>query len=346
MNSFPSVLDRYLPPGIERIAVFPQPGMAESVLAVDLDEASIEKLRTYPGRATDLYGDEVIKLADDLRTVGVPVRSVPGLVSALRSYELFPGEETPRTTRPDALSRSFGLTDHGSNVVGGLIGLVAFSAMLIWPLHSLIPALFPEGLPGGGFSGFLARWAPAAALSLLLGYLTADGLKSLTEKNVEKKRSAIRAYRSRFNKAAPQLLRSEWTAHEDLKSAFEYVEAVDDGLVRLQSYGLSTGNEANRLTEQLDIIIRVHMKELHAKATIDEYATVLRSVDDALIEADADLGYVREMMGEQTRTFWESREAKEAALKDLDQLAAEVSKDSRAAEARLQAARLRNRDLS
>lgn len=69
---------------VNRITVFPEGDTVETVLAVDLDAETTEYLSTYPGTAKRLSTQRAHGLADVLRALGIPVRTVPGLTSALR----------------------------------------------------------------------------------------------------------------------------------------------------------------------------------------------------------------------------------------------------------------------
>lgn len=139
-----TILDPYLPSGITRLVVFPTPSTAETALALDVDDATIEHYTTYPGSIIDLSSRSLLELAEQVESTGQELDTIPGLAQALKRFQRYPAEwRSGRFYQRTMEVSSLGPVPNTAIAGAGAFAAVGIGAtsLIGWEIWAAIPAV-------------------------------------------------------------------------------------------------------------------------------------------------------------------------------------------------------------
>lgn len=307
----PTILDNYLPSGINRIVVFPKSSTATTCFTVDVDDSTIEYYTTYPGSIVDLNVTGIKNLASKVEAAGEELYIVPGLPTAYEKAKA-PGLRK----RPKRLYRS----------------------SWEFPGDRKIPSTAVLGAGGFALSGLcsvgLLGWELAALIpSIVVGLGTGFGLH-LEGMHREHKDQNARTHYDNELARADRVLALSGLDSELVRS----VARIDDALTTLRTYGLSTGDYHAAVTDELDTFIRSTLTRRHHAAELHKTEKILAGLTDDDITNDHELFRVSNHQNQHLVKRNEAATQANHALQRLSKIAGHATHEARTAGAKIAAA--------
>lgn len=293
---------------VSRIMVFPEGRSVQEVLAVDLDDDSVDYFSTYPGTAKWLSDPE--RLREDLAKVGKKPEHVPEAVPGLLENLLRSSSIT--LALPPMLS-----------LLGGSLILIAI-------------VLFP----GLDFLNVFVRLILGLAAGAGTVWLIITPSRKKIRRSIAADTERKRIYNERLREADEHFISIDDPAADDVREALASADAINDNLKLIRRYGLSTIDESEARDEHLANLLRAHIAERSAQPNLERFEAVLRDVDPETIAADADLQNIQQLRDNLLHTVKSAEEKASAAKNELNQLEKATTTSVRRTEAKLRAAEL------
>lgn len=293
---------------VSRIMVFPEGRSAQEVLAVDLDDDSVDYFSTYPGTAKWVSNPE--RLREDLARVGKKPEHVPEVVPGLLENLLRSSSIT--LALPPMLS-----------LLGGSLILIAI-------------VLFP----GLDFLNVFVRLIIGLAAGAGTAWLIIAPSRKKIRRSIAADEERKGIYNERLREADDHFISIDDPDADDVREALARADAINDNLKLIRRYGLSTIDEAEALDGHLANLLRAHIAERSAQPNLERFEAVLRDVDPETIAADADLQNIQQLRDNLLHTVKTAEEKTNSAKNELNQLEKATTTSVRQTEAKLQAAEL------
>lgn len=309
----PTVIDNYLPSGINRIVVYPKPSKATTVFALDVDDATIDHYATYPGTVLNLNTTGLKSLANTLQDAGQETGTVPDLPSALAK-----ATTSQPQTPPGRIHRQVWNFEEKN---------VRLPATAIYGSGAFVLAGFGSV---GLFGLELVAAIPAVVIGLGTGFgLHLEGMRREHNDNTE---------RANYDEALTNDTRLLALSKlpRDLVSI---VGAIARNLSAIRSYGLSTDEHAATVTQELNTLIRSTHAKHHHNAELDELNTILNGVDADDIRADHDLFRTDNHRKQHLASRNDAATRANRAIQRLRDLAETTGREARTAKAKIAATR-------
>lgn len=306
----PTILDPYLPSGITRLVVFPTPSTAETALAIDVDDATVEHYTTYPGSIIDLTSRSLVDLAEQVESTGQELDTIPGLPQALKRFQRYPAEW--RSGR--FYQRTMEVSSLGPVPNTAIAGAGAFAAIGIGPT-SLIGWEFWAAIP-----------AVVAGMGTYFG-LHLNGMH---------RDSNDQTARTKYDIA----LRDD--EHVMSLSSFpadliETIHSIHTCLSTLRSIGLSTDEHHSAVTQELETFFRSTHAKLQHDAEVVDIDRRLKGVTQDDIHSDHHLFRAANRRAQHSAKRNAAALDADHALQRLHDLATTAKQEARTAKAKLAA---------
>lgn len=303
---------------VSRIMVFPEGRSAQEVLAVDLDDDSVDYFSTYPGTAKWVSNPE--RLREDLARVGKKPEHVPEVVPGLLENLLRSSSIT--LALPPMLS-----------LLGGSLILIA---IVLFPGLLIAIVLFP----GLDFLNVFVRLIIGLAAGAGTAWLIIAPSRKKIRRSIAADEERKGIYNERLREADDHFISIDDPDADDVREALARADAINDNLKLIRRYGLSTIDEAEALDGHLANLLRAHIAERSAQPNLERFEAVLRDVDPETIAADADLQNIQQLRDKLLHTVKAAEEKTNSAKNELNQLEKATTISVRQTEAKIQAAEL------
>lgn len=299
---------------VSRIMVFPEGLSAQKVLAVDLDDDSVDYFSTYPGTAEWLPNPQPERLREDLAKAGKHPEDVPEDIPGLLENLLRSASIT--LALPPMLS-----------ILGGSLILIAI-------------VLFP----GLDFLNAFVRLIIGLAAGAGAAWLIIAPSRKRIRRSIAADEERKRVYDERLREADDHFISIDDPDADDVREALASADAINDNLKLIRRYGLLTVDESEELDEHLANLLRAHIAERSAQPHLECFEAVLRDVDPETIAADADLQNIQQLRDKLLHTVKAAEKKASAAKNELNQLEKATATTVQQTEAKLRAAKLRSEE--